>query len=71
MEEAAGKVFGGGMRGEEVFITLLEGMFKFWAETSPRRDQSHVMVTLMGRFKGYVGEKGHIMLLVDTTYLGM
>ena len=52
MEEAAGKLFYGGLRVEEVFITLLEGMFKFWPETSPIRDQSHVMVTLKGRFKG-------------------
>ena len=47
-----GKSIRGSIEGREAFITLLEGTFKFWAETSPRRDQSHVMVTLKGRFNG-------------------
>ena len=47
--------FGGGLRGEEVFLSSLEGMLKFWKETRLRINQSHVMVTLKERFKGETG----------------
>ena len=50
---AAGVIgFGGGLRVEEVILESLEGMLKFWEEIRLGRNQSHVMVTLKGRFKG-------------------
>ena len=43
--------FGGGLRGEEFFLTTLEEMLKFWECSRQRRDKSHVMITLKVRFK--------------------
>ena len=47
--------FGGGLRGDEVFLSSIEGMLNFWEETRLRINQSHVMVTLKERFKGETG----------------
>ena len=43
--------FCGGLQGEEVFLTSIKGMLKFWEETRNKKDLSHIMVTLKGRFK--------------------
>ena len=40
-----------GLRGEEVPLINLGGMTKFWGESGSQRIP-HVMLTLMGRFKG-------------------
>ena len=40
------------LREEEVFLTLMEGILKFWEETRLRRNKYQVMVTLKGRFNG-------------------
>ena len=47
--------FGAGLRGEEVTLTSLKGMIKFWEETMNDKDDPYVMVTLCGRFKGETG----------------
>ena len=44
------------MRVDEVLLESLEGMLKFWEEIRLRINQSHIMVTLKGRFKGDTGE---------------
>ena len=42
-------------------------MLKFWEETRKKKDLSHVIVTLKGRFKGRNGQKWHILTILDTT----
>ena len=59
--------FGGGLRGDEIFLESLNGMLKFWEETRKIRNQSHIMVTLNGTFKVYMVEKWHMLPLVDAT----
>ena len=56
---------------EEVLLAFLKGMLKFWKETMLKKEQSRVIVTLKGRFKGETGEKWHMMPLVDITYPGI
>ena len=46
-------------------------MLHFWEETRLRRNKSHVMVTLKGRFKVVTGKKWHMMPLVDVTDSGI
>ena len=41
-------------------------MLKFLEEKRKKKDLSHVMVTLKGRFKGETGEKWHMLQLSDT-----
>ena len=43
--------FGGDLKGEEVSLASLEGMFIF-GEMMQRRNQSHVTVTLKGILRG-------------------
>ena len=59
------------LRGEEVFITSLRLMLKFWEETRLRKEQYHIMVTLKIMFKGETAEKWNILPLVDITYSGI
>ena len=63
--------FWGGLRGDKVSLVSLEGMLNFWEETRKRRNISHIMVTLRGRFKGETSEKGHVLPLVDVTISGI
>ena len=60
-------LFGGGVRGEQVFLTLLEGVINFWEEMIQRRYQSHFMVTRKGRFKGDIEGRWDMLTLVNTT----
>ena len=55
----------GGLRREEFFLELLEGMLKLWEENRLRRNQYHVMITLKGRLKGKTGEKCHMLPLLS------
>ena len=48
---------------------LLTEMLQFWEETRKKKDLSHIMVTLKGRFKGETGEKLHMFPLVEITEL--
>ena len=62
--------FGAGLRGEEVPLTALAGLLKFWDET--RGDEvPYVMVTLYGRFKGETGFRWHCLPVVDRTRSGL
>ena len=45
-------VFCGGLRGEELFLTPMKVVLKFWEETIKKKDLSRIMVILKGWFKG-------------------
>jgi hypothetical protein len=47
---------GAGLRGEEVPLISLDGLLTFWDESRLDAD-SHIMLTLQGRFKGEVDER--------------
>ena len=53
------------LRGEELFITSLRVMLKFWEETRLRNEEYHIMVTLKVMFKGETAEKLNMLPLVD------
>ena len=48
--------FGAGLRGEEVPLISLDGLLTFWDKSRLDKD-SHVVLTLKGRFKGEVDER--------------
>ena len=50
--------FCGGFQGEELFLTSLKVILQFWEETRNKKDCSHIVVALRGRFKGETGEIG-------------
>lgn len=57
-------------RGEEVPLTVIEGLIRFWEET--RNHQTpHIMVTLRGRFKGEQNLRWHCVPLADVTRSGI
>ena len=58
-------LFCGKLRGEELFITSLRVMLKFWEETRLRNEEYHIMVTLKVMFKGETAEKLNMLPLVD------
>jgi hypothetical protein len=62
--------YAGGLRGEEVPLIYLGGMTKFWGESSSHKIP-HVMLTLMGRFKGEDGNRYHCVPLADVTRSGL
>lgn len=58
------------LHGEEVPLTDLYGVSAHWeaGQTNPTK---HVVVALLGRFKGETGESYHVMPLVDVTDRGL
>ncbi len=62
--------FGAGLQGEEVPLISLDGLLTFWDESSLDKD-SHVMLTLKGRFKGEVDERWHLVTIRDATRSGL
>lgn len=61
--------FGAGLRGKEVPLVSLEGLLHFWEETRhAAEDESFVMVTLSGRFKGEVDSRWHMIPIKDKTH---
>ena len=62
--------FGAGLRGEEVPLISLDGLLTFWDESRLDED-SHVMLTLKGRFKGEVDERWHLVTIRDATRSGL
>ena len=62
--------FGAGLRGEEVPLISLDGLLTFWDKSSLVED-SHVMLTLKGRFKGEVDERWHLVPISDATRSGL
>ena len=56
----------GGLRGEEVPLISLKGLITFWKRTQIK-STPHIMLTLLGRFKGETGERWHLMPIADET----
>ena len=56
---------------EELFMASMKGMLKFWEETRNKKDHLHIMVKLKRRYKGNIGEKWHMLPLVDTAESGI
>ena len=61
---------GAGLQGEEVPLISLDGLLTFWDESRLDVD-SHVMLTLQGRFKGEVDERWHLVPISDATRSGL
>jgi hypothetical protein len=59
-----------GLRGEEVTLADLYGIKKHW-KAGEENDMPHVVVALLGRFKGETGESYHLMPIVATTDRGL
>ena len=59
--------FSGCLRGEEVFLTSLDAMLKFWEEKMLKKEPSQTMVMLKGGLKGKTWDKLRILPLVDVT----
>ena len=62
--------FGAGLRGEEVPLISLDGLLTFWDESRLDKD-SHVMLTLKGRFKGEVDKRWHLVPISDAMRSGL
>jgi hypothetical protein len=63
--------FCGGLRGEEVPLTNVTGIRKWWASGEDEGVTPHVTVALLGRFKNQVGEKYHLKPLAAVTKSGL
>jgi hypothetical protein len=63
-------VFCGGLRGEEVPMANLAGILKYW-EAGGLANSPHVTITLLGRFKGEMGEQYHKLPLAAVTNSGL
>ena len=46
----------------------MKGMLKNWEEAKMKKEKSHVMVTLKGRFKGETGDKWDMLSLLYIKY---
>ena len=58
--------FAAGLRGEEVPMLSLEGLFTFWEETRDEEDP-FIMLALKGCFMGEVDERWHLVPVSDHT----
>jgi hypothetical protein len=58
------------LRGEEVPLADLYGISKHWKE-GEEHELKHVVVALLGRFKGETCECYHLMAIVDVTKSGL
>ncbi len=62
--------FCGGLRGEEVPLANLAGILKYW-EAGGLAKSPHITITLLGRFKGEMGEQYHKLPLAAVTNSGL
>jgi hypothetical protein len=62
--------FCGSFRGSEVFLTDLHGLRKMMEDTQ-RLGRDHVVITLLGRFKGEQNTRYHLAPLASTTKSGL
>lgn len=58
------------LRGNEIFLVEAANLCKYWQE-KVRQQQNHVVVPLMGRFKGETGERNVLRFLVNQTQSGI
>ena len=52
--------FCGSFRGHEVFLTDLDGLYKYNEKIYDTNGLAHVTIPLLGRFKGEIGERFHL-----------
>jgi hypothetical protein len=62
--------FCGSFRGPEVFLTDLQGLQKYLEETKTLR-RDHVIIPLLGKFKGEVHRRYHLAPLASVTDSGL
>lgn len=58
--------FCGSFRGNEVFLVDLDGLFRYFKEEGGEK-KDHVVIPLLGRFKGETGERYHLTPLAAVT----
>jgi hypothetical protein len=58
------------LRGEEVPLADLSGTLKHWSR-STLSNPAHIVVALLGRFKGEIGENYHLLPIVTKTASGI
>jgi hypothetical protein len=58
------------LRGEEVPLADLYGIQKYW-NIGCSSENPHIVVALLGRFKGEIGENYHLLPIVHTTRSGI
>jgi hypothetical protein len=63
--------YGLGLRGEEVVKLDVAGFLTYFEAGRDHRTLPHVMVTLLGRFKGETGERWHLLPIVWKTRSGI
>ena len=56
----------GGLRKEEVPVLSLKGILFFWEGTHQQKIP-HIIITLKGRFKGYIRDMWHLFPIMDVT----
>jgi hypothetical protein len=62
--------FSCGLRGEEVPLADLTGIAKHW-EKATTADPPHIIIALLGRFKGELGENYHLLPIVPLSRSGI
>jgi hypothetical protein len=60
-----------GLRGEEVVKMDISGFLTYFESGRDHAEHPHVMVTLLGRFKGETGERWHLLPVVWKTRSGI
>jgi hypothetical protein len=63
--------FGLGLRGEEVVKMDIAGFLTYYEAGRDHSSQKHVLIPLLGRFKGETGERWHLLPLVWRTRSGI
>ena len=58
------------LRGEELPLVDLHGTQKHWLQATSS-ELPHIVITLLGRFKGELGENYHLLPIVTVTYSGI
>ena len=63
--------FCGLLRGSEGFMVVWSDLVQFINKGKDDEELPHVVIPLLGRFKGKTGERGHLLLLSNETNLGI
>jgi hypothetical protein len=63
--------FCGSFRGQEVFLTDLSGLKKYTQENESPNLAPHVIIPLLGRFKGEIGSRYHLTPMAAKTRSGI
>jgi hypothetical protein len=58
------------LRGEEIPLADLYGILCHW-EDGEQNEDKHVVVALLGQFKGEIRENYHLLCIVDVTSHGL